>query len=48
MYPFQIEFLKHILVECNYLIRESSENTIEKLIADERLTRAVCRSLEII
>ena len=48
MYPYQIEFLKHILVECNYLIRESSENTVEKLIADERLTRAVCRSLEII
>ncbi len=45
---FQIEFLKHILTECNYLIRESSEHTIEQLIADDRLTRAVCRSLEII
>lgn len=45
---FQIEFLNHILTECNYLIKESEQNNLEQLKADERLTRAVCRSLEII
>ena len=48
MSHFQIEFLKHILTECNYLIKESEQNNLDQLIADERLTRAVCRSLEII
>lgn len=48
MFLFQIELLKHILKECNYLIIESEANTFDELIADERLTRAVCRSLEII
>ena len=48
MSHFQIEFLNHILIECNYLIKESEQNNLEQLIADERLTRAVCRSLEII
>lgn len=44
----QVEFLKHILLECNYLINEVNDNTIEDLISNERLNRAVCRSLEII
>lgn len=48
MLNFQIEFLKHILLECDYLISEVEKNTIDDLISNERLNRAVCRSLEII
>lgn len=48
MHPSQIEFLKHILNECAYLQREASENTFEDFVQNERLIRAVCRSLEII
>jgi uncharacterized protein with HEPN domain len=44
----QIEFLKHILKECNYLIKESEENNYDAFINDERLSKAICRSLEII
>lgn len=45
MLPSQIEFLRHILDECLYLINESKENTYENFIVNERLKRAVCRSL---
>lgn len=48
MLPSQAEFLRHILDECNYLIKEYQANTFEDLMRDERLTKAVCRSLEII
>ncbi|WP_113652984.1 HepT-like ribonuclease domain-containing protein [Pedobacter namyangjuensis] len=44
----QIEFLKHILKECDYLWSESEENDYEDFINDERLSKAICRSLEII
>jgi uncharacterized protein with HEPN domain len=44
----QIEFLKHILKECEYLIKESKENDYDNFINDERLSKAICRSLEII
>lgn len=44
----QVEFLRHILAECEYLIRESSENSLDDLLENERLCKAVCRSLEII
>jgi uncharacterized protein with HEPN domain len=44
----QIEFLRHILDECAYLRKESSQCTFEEFLANDRLTRAVCRSLEII
>jgi uncharacterized protein with HEPN domain len=44
----QIEFLQHILDECLYLIRESDETSFDSFLKDERLTRAVCRSLEIV
>ncbi len=29
MYPSQVEFLRHILDECNYLIKEFKANTKE-------------------
>jgi len=48
MFPSQVEFLRHILDECNYLIKEFQTNTYENLLQDERLAKAVCRSLEII
>ena len=44
----QIEFLRHVLKECNYLIKESELNTYENFVEDERLSKAICRSLEII
>ncbi len=48
MYPSQIEFLKHILDECNYLIKEYQQNSFEEFLQNERLAKAICRSLEII
>ena len=48
MHPSQVEFLQHILDECVYLITESENTSFEDFIKNGRLTRAVCRSLEII
>lgn len=48
MFPSQVEFLQHILHECLYLIKESQENTFDDFVKNERLSKAVCRSLEII
>lgn len=48
MHPSQIEFLRHILDECEYLNKEYSTNTFDDLLQNDRLSRAVCRSLEII
>lgn len=48
MYPSQVDFLQHILDECLYLIKESDETSFEEFLQNDRLTRAVCRSLEII
>jgi|SRR5580698_8553973 uncharacterized protein with HEPN domain len=48
MYPSQVEFLQHILDECRYLLKEARDNSFDNFISDARLTRAICRSLEII
>lgn len=48
MPPSEAEFLQHILQECLYLLKESHETSFEDFIKNERLKRAVCRSLEII
>jgi uncharacterized protein with HEPN domain len=48
MFPSQVEFLQHILQECLYLIKENEGNRFEDFMQDERLSRAICRSLEII
>ena len=48
MYPSQAEFLKHIMDECNYLLHEYSTNTFDDFITNPRLSKAICRSLEII
>lgn len=48
MHLSQIDFLLHILDECNYLFREYEENSYDDFIENERLSKAICRSLEII
>jgi uncharacterized protein with HEPN domain len=41
------EYLRHILAEADYLIRESAGMGAERFMADETLRRAFVRSLEI-
>ncbi len=43
-----IEFLKHILEECEYLEHELNTNSFDDFVKNKRLSRAICRSLEII
>lgn len=42
------EYLRHILVEADYLIRYSSNVSFGEFVVDETLQRAFVRSLEII
>ncbi len=42
------DYLRHILVEANYLVDRSTDVTFEAFVADETLRRAFVRSLEII
>lgn len=44
----QLNYLKHILDECDYLIQESRSITLDEFIADLNRTRAFVRSIEII
>jgi len=44
----QIEFIKHISEECDYLILEYSQNSKDDFLNNKRLSKAICRSLEII
>ena len=48
MSPSQLDFLKHIEHECSYLLRIKEGRTREQLAADETLSKAIVRSLEII
>ena len=48
MHLSQVDFLFHILDECNYLLREYHGNSFDDFVKDERLSKAICRSLEII
>ena len=44
-----VEYLKHILAECEYITSViTPHSTIDKLLNDETLKRAIVRSLEII
>lgn len=47
MHLSQVDFLLHILDECNYLLREYKGNSFDDFIEDERLSKAICRSLEL-
>ena len=42
------EYLRHILAEADYLIRESASISADRFLADGTLQRAFVRSLEII
>ena len=44
----QLNYLNHILDECNFLISESESTTDEKFLIDDIKTRAFVRSIEII
>ena len=44
----ETEFLRHILAECDYLLLEAEQNSFNEFFENPRLSRAVCRSLEII
>ena len=42
-----LDYLKHILVEADYLVARSEDLTFEMFVADETLQRAFVRSLEV-
>lgn len=42
------DFLRHILLEADYLLEQTAELSFEEFFADETLRRAFVRSLEII
>lgn len=48
MYPSQLEFLRHILDECSYILKVTEDKTSADVFSDETLSRAIIRSLEII
>ncbi len=48
MYLSQVDLLQHILSECEYLLKESEQNSFDDFIENQRLSKAICRSLEII
>ena len=48
MFKEPIEFLKHILDECTYLLSVGNNLSKEEFLENETLKRAVVRSLEII
>ena len=48
MLPSQVGFLRHIVDECSYLLKEYQGNTFDDFMQNQRLSKAVCRSLEII
>lgn len=48
MYPSQLEFIKHIEDECDFLLKVTLGKTQQQILADEILCKAIVRSLEII
>ncbi|HLG02799.1 MAG TPA: DUF86 domain-containing protein [Bacteroidia bacterium] len=48
MYPSQLEFLRHILDECSFILKVTESKSREEIFADETIKRAIIRSLEII
>jgi len=43
-----LEYLRHILNECDYLVRRSGSMSLEGLLVDEDMQRAFTRSLQVI
>ncbi len=48
MFPSEVDFLKHILDECDYLSNQRQLIKFDDLTSDKTLSHAFCRSLEII
>ncbi len=48
MFPSQLEFLRHVVDECEFILRITKEHSKENIIQDATLCRALARSLEII
>jgi uncharacterized protein with HEPN domain len=48
MSPSLLDFLKHILHECSYILEVRKEKHREEVLGDETLSKAIVRSLEII
>lgn len=48
MLPLQLDFLRHILSECDFIIHTVENKSKEEIINDPVLSRALVRSLEII
>ncbi len=48
MFPSQVEFLDHILDECNFLLKLHNESTFENITNNRTVAYAICRSFEII
>ena len=48
MSPSQLDFLKHIEHECDFVIRVCEGKSRDEVINDEILSKAIVRSLEII
>ena len=48
MYKQAIEYLRHILDECRFILTATSGMTKDQLIENEVIKRAVVRSLEVI
>ena len=44
----QLEFLRHILDECSYILKVTQNKTQQQITDDETLSKAIIRSLEII
>lgn len=42
------EYLRHILLEADYVLKATTDMTFDAFLADETLRRAVVRSIEII
>lgn len=47
MFLSQPEFLRHILDECSYILKVTAGKTSNEIFADETLSKAIVRSLEI-
>jgi uncharacterized protein with HEPN domain len=48
MYPSQVEFLRHILDECDFLVSRYRALSFEEFCKNKEATNAACRSLEVI
>ncbi len=48
MSPSLLEFLKHMLDECEFIIQTTKNKTQDEIVNDSVLSRAVIRSLEVI